>query len=271
MDRIVITGTNGFVGKNLLKACEDKFDVYEINEDIFDVDDWQNILIQTLYDIKPDGIFHVGACSDTLETDVNYMMTRNFESTRIISDYTYLNNIPIIYSSSAANYGTNDLHPSNLYGWSKYVAEKYVNMAGGLALRYFNVYGPLEDHKGPMASVAYQMIQKQKEGQEIKLFPNKPQRDFVYVDDVVSANLYAYKHYYKLEPGYYDVGSGEARTFEDVLNILGIEFSYYDEKDIPVGYQFYTKSDSSRWMKGWTPKFNLEKGLKKYLEKIQLL
>jgi ADP-L-glycero-D-manno-heptose 6-epimerase len=170
-----------------------------------------------------------------------------------------------IYSSSAANYGTNDEYPSNLYGWSKYTAEQYVIKCGGIALRYFNVYGPLEDHKGKMASVAYQMLEKQKEGQEIKLFPKKPQRDFVYVKDIISANLFAMKWFEDYQGQWYEVGSGDARTFEDVLDILEIPYTYHNEKDIPKGYQFHTKSNSENWMVGWTPQYNLEKGLKDYL------
>jgi ADP-L-glycero-D-manno-heptose 6-epimerase len=263
--RIVITGTNGFIGKNLLNELKGSNEILEINEDIFDIKDWYNEVYFKLNDFDPEVIFHVGACSDTLETDVNYMMTINFEFTRRLSEWCQLLGKKMIYSSSAANYGTNEEYPSNLYGWSKYAAEQYVIKCGGVALRYFNVYGPLEGHKGKMASVAYQMMEKQKEGQEIKLFPNKPQRDFVYVKDVVDANLFAMEHFQDNFGQWYDVGSGDARTFEDVLDILKIEYTYHNEKDIPKGYQFHTKSNSENWMFGWTPQYNLEKGLEDYL------
>lgn len=265
MKRAIITGSNGFIGKNLIEEIKNDFEILEINEDIFLNEDWTNTLLNKIIKFSPDVIFHIGACSDTLETDVNYMMTRNYESTRIMSDYCYVYNCKMIYSSSAANYGINNLYPSNLYGWSKYVAEQYVIQNGGVALRYFNVYGPYEDHKGKMSSVAYQMVTKQKEGQEIKLFPLKPTRDFVYVKDVISANLHAFKKYVECSSNYYEVGSGESRTFEDVLEILGIEYTYHEQNKIPVGYQFYTKSDKIKWMVGWEPKFNLELGLKDYL------
>lgn len=264
MERAIITGSKGFIGKNLTQSIKEKFDVFEINEDIFIQKDWYDVLINTFDDINPDVIFHVGACSNTLETDVNYMMTRNYQFTKIITDLCLVNQVPLIYSSSAANYGVNGLYPSNLYGWSKYVAEDYVLCNGGIALRYFNVYGPNEDEKGKMSSVAYQMMLKHKNGEEIKLFPKKPTRDFVYIKDVVDANIYAFNNYDKLKSLYYEVGSGESRSFEDVLNILEIPYSYHDEKDIPYGYQFYTKSESVNWMKGWEPKYNLEKGLKEY-------
>ena len=132
---------------------------------------WGEKLLQILESMNYDAVFHVGACSDTLETNVDYMMTRNYESTKIIMDWCVKNNKPMIYSSSAANYGTNNLYPSNLYGWSKYVGEGYVISNGGIALRYFNVYGPGEEDKGKMASVAYQMFIKNTKGEKITLFP----------------------------------------------------------------------------------------------------
>ena len=265
MKRAIVTGSNGFIGKNLIEEIKNDFEILEINEDIFINEDWTNILLSKINKFSPDVIFHIGACSDTLEQDVNYMMTRNYESTRIMSDYCYVYNCKMIYSSSAANYGTNNLYPSNLYGWSKYVAEKHVIQNGGVALRYFNVYGPHEDHKGKMSSVAYQMVTKQKEGQEIKLFPLRPTRDFVYVKDVVSANIYAMINYGENSGDYYEVGSGESRPFEDVLNILNIDYTYHTEDVIPVGYQFNTRSNPRSWMFEWGPEYNLEKGLEDYL------
>ena len=262
--KIVITGTKGFIGKNLLNELKDKFEILEINEDLFEQPKWYDEIFFLLNRFEPEVIFHVGACSDTLETDVNYMMTRNFEFTRRISDWSKVHDRKLIYSSSAANYGVNDEYPSNLYGWSKYVAEQYVIKNGGIALRYFNVYGPNEDHKGRMASVAYQMLQKQKEGQEIKLFPLKPRRDFVYVKDVISANLFAMNNYENNSGDWYEVGSGESRTFEDVLDILGIKYTYHNETDIPNGYQFHTQSKPYKWMYGWDPIFTIDNGLEDY-------
>ena len=263
--KILITGTYGFIGTNLAYKLGDYENVLKINEDIFDTDNWIDTLSNYLNNFKPDVIFHVGACSNTLETDVNYMMTRNYEFTRILTDWSVKFNAKMIYSSSAANYGTNNLYPSNLYGWSKYVAEQYVVTNGGIGLRYFNVYGPYETKKGNMASVAYQMLEKQKNGLNIEIFPKEPRRDFVYVKDVVDANLYAMDNYSKLKGKWYEVGSGEARTFEDVLNIVKIPFTYTDESKIPNGYQFYTCSDSTKYMGDWHPKWNLEKGLSDYL------
>lgn len=263
MYKVIITGTKGFIGSNLKKELESKYEIIEINEDIFKNVDWREEVSKYFW-LDISGVFHVGACSNTLETNVNYMMLVNYEFTKHLMNLCYFKRVPMIYSSSAANYGTNGEYPSNLYGWSKYVAEDYVKEYDGIALRYFNVYGPGEQNKGPMASVAYQMVQKKLKGEDIKLFPKKPKRDFVYVKDVVSANIHAFENFETLKGRYYEVGSGTARTFEDVMNNLNIPFEYHSEDIIPKGYQFYTCSDKSKWMKNWKSKFTLEEGLKDY-------
>ena len=265
MKKVLITGTNGFIGSQLKNELENLgHKVYELNEDYFDLDSWYSELYVSIRRIDYDVIFHVGACSDTLEQNVNYMMIRNYESTKILTDYSKEKNIPIIYSSSAANYGTNNYYPSNLYGWSKYAGEGYVISNGGIALRYFNVYGPGEQNKGRMASVAYLMYIKNKNSEDIFLFPKKPLRDFVYIKDIISANIFAWKGYNELNSKYYEVGSGDAKSFEDVLNLLSIEFKYTEEDMIPKGYQFFTCSDNKKWMPGWEPKWPLEKGIADY-------
>lgn len=261
--KIIITGTKGFIGSNLKKELENKFEIIEINEDVFKNTSWRDEVSKHFW-LDVAAVFHVGACSNTLETDVNYMMLVNYEFTKYLMNLCKSKNVPMIYSSSAANYGTNNEHPSNLYGWSKYVAEDYITSNGGIGLRYFNVYGPGEQNKGKMASVAFQMNKKYMNNEDIKLFPKKPKRDFVYVKDVVSANIHAFENYEKLKGGYYEVGSGTARQFEDVLKIMNIPFEYHSDDFIPKGYQFYTCSNSKKWMSGWKPQWMLELGLKDY-------
>lgn len=270
MKNVIVTGGNGFVGSNLILKLRETYNVFEINEQIFENENWLRTLADELERIKPHVVFHVGAVSNTLESDVNFIMIRNFEFTKRLADYCDVFRVPFIYSSSAACYGINGSHPSNLYGWSKYVAEQYILTLGGVALRYFNVYGPGEEEKGKMASVAYQMWENNKAGKPIKLFPGKPQRDFVFVDDVVDANIYALEHFEELQFRYYEVGSGEARTFEDVLGIMEIPYSYEDEQKIPKGYQIFTQSASINWMPGWEPQFKLEDGLKRYKEYLNV-
>jgi len=154
-DKVLVTGARGFIGKNLVKELEFEYEVLTFEE--IDLDgDWK-LRLKSLFDKGLYGVFHVGACSNTLEQDVNYMMLLNYEVTRYLADLCRDNDVKLIYSSSAANYGINGEYPSNLYGWSKYTGEGYVISNGGVALRYFNVYGPGEEDKGKMASVAYQM------------------------------------------------------------------------------------------------------------------
>ena len=266
--RTLVTGHLGFIGGALSDFLETEKDFIveklELDE-FFDqgknsIDDLENLL--DLMD--PDVIFHVGACSDTLEKDVNYMMILNYESTKVICDWAKRKERRVIYSSSAASYGTNDKFPANIYGWSKYAGEGYVVSNGGIALRYFNVYGPGEEHKGRMSSVAYQMHLKKEKGEEIKLFPGEPKRDFVYIKDIISANMYAFENFESLKCKWYDVGYSEARTFEDVLSCMGIsDFTYSEISEIPEGYQFYTRS--KMLMPGWKPKYPIENGLEEYI------
>ena len=170
-----------------------------------------------------------------------------------------MRNKKLVYSSSAANKGQTG-NPSNIYGWSKFITEQYglAKVKNFYALRYFNVYGPGEEHKNKMASVAYQAW----EIGSFNLFPKKPERDFVFIDDVVDATLYPLLN--DVERGVYEVGSGRAHTFEDVLNLMEIPFTYKNEKEIPSGYQFFTLSQPLLYIKGWEPKIDLKNGIKKY-------
>jgi len=266
MMKICVTGNKGFIGKALQTELEKRAGlvVVPIEEWIFDREPWQPRLKEYIEKLSPNAVFHVGACADTMNTNVNYMMTRNVESTMILADWCRGNNVPMIYSSSAAVEGSHG-HPETLYAWSKYLGEKYVVACGGIALRYFNVYGSSEAHKGKMASIAFQSYKKDKWGEKVLLFPKKPHRDFVYVNDVVSANIHAWQNYDKLDKTWYHVGSGQTRTFEDVLDLMQIPFDYTSEDKIPYNYQYLTEADSKRFMEGWNPLYPLEEGIKDYL------
>lgn len=257
--KLIVTGYRGFIGSNLKRELEKKYDVLGVEvEDLPKLD-------KILNDYEPSAIFHVGACSNTLEQDVEMMMRLNWETTIIISEYCKKANIALVYSSTAAIYGDSE-GKRNLYAWSKYAAEKYIIANKQIALRYFNVYGPGEEQKGRMASVAYQSFIKHKELLPVQLFPGNPRRDFVYVRDVVDANLFALKNYYKLDKKYYEVGSGKAESFEYVMELMEIPYTYTKPKAIPENYQFHTVSDKKGWMEGWKPKYDLEKGIKEYRE-----
>lgn len=262
---LLVTGSTGFIGRNLVSALSITASNIEIiNDDVFNESDWRSALIDRLNRFNPAIVFHVGACSNTLEQDVQYVMVRNYESTKIISNWCKSNNRHIVFSSSAANYGDNGKYPSNLYGWSKYVAEDYVIQNGGIALRYFNVYGPGENDKGNMSSFIYQAYVKHKSNKKILIFPGGPKRDFVFIEDVISANIHAMQNYQMLAGNFYEVSTGEANSFEDLLTMLGISFQYTELSQIPSGYQFFTSGDKSRWMPGWAPRFLLREGLIKY-------
>ena len=162
MKKIIVTGTKGFIGSNLKNSLFGKYEILEINEDVFKNPDWREEVSKHFW-LDIEAVFHVGACSNTLEQDVNYIMLVNYEFTKHLMSLCKTKGVPMIYSSSAANYGERGENPSNLYGWSKYTAEDYVISNGGIALRYFNVYGPGEENKGSMASVALQMTRNYKE------------------------------------------------------------------------------------------------------------
>lgn len=264
--KIIITGSNGFIGSNLINHLISlgEFIIHEINEDIFISSTWKKDLEKIIIDFKPEFVFHVGACSNTLETDVNYIMVRNVEFTKNLCDLSKKYLFNIIYSSSASVYGSNNTHPSNLYGWTKYISEFFIKKTNGISLRYFNVYGPGEEHKGNMSSIIYQSYIKHKKGEIVRLFPGSPKRDFIYINDVVLSNIYALQNFKTLIGGTYEVGTGVSNTFEKKLQTLDIPFGYYDYLDIPDGYQFLTCSSKENWMPGWLPIFDLEKGLNHY-------
>ena len=263
--KIVLTGWNGFIGRNIMKTLIDVHDIDElilIESDFTSKPSWERNLEVGIDSC--DSIIHLGANVDTTDNNVDSMLKSNYLMSKKIFDLAKQYDKQVIYSSSAANYGT-DGTPSNIYGWSKLLAEQY-GLALGIdfvALRYFNVYGPGEERKGKMASVAYQAW---KLG-AFRIFPKKATRDFVYVKDIVSATIYPL--FNNVEPGVYDVGCGESRLFEDVLDLMEIPYEYTSDYEIPSWYQFYTKSDKSKWIPGWEPEYNLESGIKDYKEYLK--
>lgn len=250
--KALLTGYEGFVGKALHDKLKDIYDVVFCLE-AEDTEQLNDELIKGV-----DIVFHVGAISDTSLQDASQMLFYNYSFSVKLFKLCQKYNKKVIYSSSAACYGDGDGKPKNIYGWSKLLAEEFgmSECDEFVALRYFNVYGPGECHKYEMASVALQAYKKDK----FRIFQKKPKRDFVYINDVVDANLHAVD----APKGVYEVGSGEARTFEDVLDLMKVHYMYHHVRDIPSWYQFYTKSDSSKWMPNWKPKYNIEKGLKEY-------
>lgn len=263
--RILVTGHQGFIGSRLCQKLSEaglNFRGYDARGVL--VEDINHSVLDALGSFRPQIIFHMGANSDTLDQSVNDVMVRNFLVTDTLSEWALKNNARHVYSSSAASYGVSGGNPSNLYGWSKYTAERLTLARGGLALRYFNVYGPGEERKGKMASFAFQALSKHSAGLQVQLFPGDPVRDFIHVDDVVSANLFALDNYQDLSGHWFDVGTGVATSFESVLITLGIPWGYEDTKAIPKGYQNYTRANPQHFMPGWRPRIFIEQGMSEY-------
>tara|TARA_Y100000034_G_scaffold72516_1_gene87417 strand:+ start:66 stop:875 length:810 start_codon:yes stop_codon:yes gene_type:complete len=265
MIKIILTGHLGFIGGRL-KA---EFEKRGYNTLCFDSDcDVGDIIAEIKYGTI---LVHQGAISDTQHKNSSELMLNNYEVSRILFDAAFKNECSVVYASSAASYGQGDC-PSNIYGWSKYCAEQYgIALYGNecknssfVALRYFNVFGSGESHKRNMSSVAYRAM---RDGR-MTLFPGKPKRDFVYIKDVIDANLHAITEG-GIKTGYYEVGSGTAHSFEEVCSVLGVEYNYCKESEIPKGYQFFTKSSDSKWMPGWSPKYSFEDALLEYRKEYQ--
>jgi ADP-L-glycero-D-manno-heptose 6-epimerase len=248
---VLVTGAAGFIGCNNVMALNERgiTDVIAV-DNLEKSEKFQNltkIQISDYFDKrdfiervrkgtapKPEAIFHQGACSDTLEMDGRYMMENNYRYTLTLYRWAQELHIPFIYASSAATYGSHtefieDVRyegPLNVYGYSKYLFDQVLRRemnylrAPVIGLRYFNVYGPNEQHKGRMASVAFhQYFQYRREG-KVKLFEGclgygngEQKRDFVYVKDVVAVAMHFLDHPVS---GIYNCGTGRAQPFNDV-------------------------------------------------------
>ncbi|MEO8163944.1 MAG: ADP-glyceromanno-heptose 6-epimerase [Betaproteobacteria bacterium] len=250
---IVVTGAAGFIGSNLVKALNargetnilavdnlshaDKFRNLVDCEiaDYLDKEHFRAALDAGSLDGEIAAILHQGACSDTMQTDGRYVMENNFRYSSDLLAYCQAESVPLIYASSASVYGAGPVFqedranekPLNVYGYSKFLFDQIVrnrweqNSAQVVGLRYFNVYGPRETHKGRMASVAMHCFDQFRATGKVKLFEGsggyeagEQRRDFISVDDVVKVNLYFLDH-----PGKYGVfncGTGASQTFNDV-------------------------------------------------------
>jgi ADP-L-glycero-D-manno-heptose 6-epimerase len=304
--KIVVTGAAGFIGSNLVKGLNARGidDIVAVDDltqgdkfrnladlkiaDYVDADDFYGQFADGAFG-KVDAVFHEGACSDTMELDGKYMMDNNYTLSCGLFRACRTRNTRLLYASSAATYGGSDTFsespehekPLNVYGYSKLLFDQRMRRELGarfenaqtqvVGFRYFNVYGPREQHKGRMASVAFhQFNQYQSEG-KVKLFGDYggyaaggQMRDFVFIDDVVDVNLWFFDHPEK--SGIFNLGTGRAQPFNDValavVNTLrktqnaaplsledavrGGMIDYINFPEALVGkYQSYTQADLS--------------------------
>jgi ADP-L-glycero-D-manno-heptose 6-epimerase len=248
---IIVTGAAGFIGANILKGLNKlgRTDILAV-DDLTDGKKYRNLAVSQYADYldfadfiekinsgftfpKIEAVFHQGACSATTEWDGRYIMRNNYQYSKDLLHYCLAHNTQFIYASSAAVYGadtafddTKDSQlPLNVYGYSKWqydqYAKPYIEQANSqiVGLRYFNVYGPHEQHKGSMASVAFHLMGQLEKNKEIKLFEGydgygdgEQSRDFVFVDDVVALNLWFWQN--PSLSGIFNCGTGQARPFK---------------------------------------------------------
>ncbi|MFZ7173490.1 ADP-glyceromanno-heptose 6-epimerase [[Pasteurella] aerogenes] len=248
---IIVTGGAGMIGANIVKALNDmgrkdilvvdnlkdgtKF-VNLVDLDIADYCDKEDFLASIiagddLGDI--DVIFHEGACSATTEWDGKYLMHNNYEYSKELLHYCLDREIPFFYASSAATYGDKTEFveerqfegPLNAYGYSKFLFDQYVREilpeanSPVCGFKYFNVYGPREQHKGSMASVAFHLNTQINKGENPKLFAGSEHflRDFIYVGDVAAVNIWAWQNGVS---GIFNLGTGKAQSFKEVAEAV---------------------------------------------------
>ena len=312
---IIVTGCNGFIGSNLvsqlnklgfkniigvddLSKKENLLNIAhcEIAE-LLDIEEFERDYLQKDNSLSQvEKIFHQGACSDTMEWDAEYIIKNNYSFSQKLLDFAERNSIAFIYASSASVYGDGkefeeireNENPINLYAFSKYLFDQLVrqkitdNKVQIVGLRYFNVYGPNESHKGHMASVAYHLHEQLKEGKDVQLFegsggfgPGEQRRDFIYVDDVVKVNLW-----FMNQPdisGIFNVGTGKSQTFNEVAKAViewhgkgSIRYIPFP-KELIDSYQSFTEANIDKLRQaGYQEDFlDLQSGVKLYLDRLQ--
>jgi ADP-L-glycero-D-manno-heptose 6-epimerase len=317
---IIVTGGAGFIGSNLVASLEQADAGQLVVSDLLGHDDkWRNLAKRNLQDIMPPealpdflehnarnikAIFHMGAISSTTATDGDDVIKNNFRLSTALWDWCAANKVRFIYASSAATYGNGEngfddhdtaahlekLRPLNLYGWSKNLFDRWVNaqiQQGRRAppqcagLKFFNVYGPNEYHKGNMRSVVHQIFPSTQEGKPFQLFKShRPDfkdggqlRDFIWVGDVVKVMLWLFDN--PKVSGLFNVGTGQARSFADLAaatyRAAGKEplIAYRDmPAELQEKYQYFTQANMKKLLAaGYNAPFtSLEEGVRLYVQ-----
>ena len=316
---IIVTGGAGFIGSNLIHQLNaiGKRNILVVDNlapapnlsgpkflnlqgaqyaDYMDKLDFLEALLEGDFDdVEIEAIFHQGACSNTLEDDGRYMMHNNFDYSKVLLAFATDNNIPFIYASTAATYGLSEVFkevpanekPLNVYGFSKLVFDNYLRRrmedieSTVVGLRYFNVYGPREQHKGRMASVIHHFTKQLRDTGTIRMFEGsggyadgEQRRDFVFVKDLCRINLFfaglLLESPRKPVKAIVNAGTGNARTFKAVAEALmavhgegKIEYIPFPG-DLKNRYQHFTEADvAGLRAAGYTAPFtSLEEGIK---------
>lgn len=315
---IIVTGGAGFIGSNLLAGLEGRGDLVVVDT-LGSGDMWRNLAKRELADVvrpedlgaflagrdgdEVEAIFHMGAISATTETDVDRIVQNNIRLSLDLFRWCGMKKVRLIYASSAATYGDGSqgfsdddavdalarLRPLNAYGWSKHVVDRrlarLLREGGSLppqcvGLKFFNVYGPNEYHKGSMRSVVHQLTPKVEAGEEAVLFrSHHPDyadggqlRDFIYVKDVVDVMLWLFDH--PEVQGLFNVGTGKARSFADLAHAVFAACGQEPKLrfiDTPIEirdkYQYFTQAEMSKLQAaGYDKPFtSLEDGVRDYV------
>lgn len=286
---IIVTGGAGMIGSNIVKSLNDKgFNDILVVDNLKDGKKFKNLVDLDITDYMDkedfitqimagddfgtiDAIFHEGACSATTEWDGKYIMMNNYEYSKEVLHFCIEREIPFLYASSAATYGDTETFIEereyegalNVYGYSKQQFDNYVRRLWADAeahgetvsqitgFRYFNVYGPREQHKGSMASVAFHLNNQMNAGDNPKLFEGSDQfkRDFVYVGDVAAVNLWFLENGVS---GIYNCGTGRAEPFQAVADAVIKHHNKGAVESIPFpdhlkgAYQEFTQADLTK-------------------------
>ena len=308
----IVTGGAGFIGSNIVKTLNEHgiTDILVVDDlsdgtkfknladceiaDYMDKDDFLGLIqFGEAFSRPIKTIFHNGACSSTTEWDGKMMMQNNYEYSKALLHYCLEHKIQYIYASSASVYGAGTVfeekreheQPLNVYGYSKFQFDQYVRRvlpkasSQVVGLRYFNVYGPREQHKGSMASVAFHFNNQIKGGDNVRLFAGcdgygngEQRRDFVFVGDVVKVNLWLSNN--PQVSGIFNLGTGRSQAFNDVANAVidwhdkgSVEYIPFPEH-LKGRYQSFTQADISALRKAGYPEefFTVEQGVKAYLD-----
>jgi ADP-L-glycero-D-manno-heptose 6-epimerase len=311
--KILVTGGDGFIGSALIWALNERGrDDIVVTGVLGKSEKWKNLIPLRFEDyVEADRmlesldsprfadvgtVIHLGACSDTTETDCGYLIQNNYEYTRRLAEWALEGGRRFVYASSAATYGDgsagmNDgdadldrLRPLNMYGYSKHLFDVHAKRRGWLdritGLKYFNVFGPNEGHKGEMRSVVHKAFGQIQETGKVRLFKSahpdyrdgEQKRDFFYVKDAVDATIHL--AFNSKATGLFNLGSGRASTWIDlvtpIFQVLGLPVRV-EFVDIPASlrakYQYYTCADISRLLAtGWGgPRYSLDSAVRDYV------